>query len=285
MDNIATWSLRDITDQDIDINRFPVSGVCKTSYKKPPHRRADHYLFIFQTTGKSKVVIDFKQLELTGAVVLCILPGQVHYGVSVDVETKAWFISLHSSAVSEDFKPVFDEHYFHSAPVSLSKGEEDTMNECMELISSIKERRRTLNYVPQVLHNLISACVGMFASACQQMENKDPCLSRKHILTRQFKRLLLQQFRSHQSSVYYAKALSVTAPYLNEAVKKITGFTVTFWIQQATIAEARRLLYATDSTVKEIAYLLGFTDHAYFTRYFSGATGQSPTRFRQGCSK
>ncbi|MDQ0595042.1 AraC-like DNA-binding protein [Chryseobacterium ginsenosidimutans] len=79
--------------------------------------------------------------------------------------------------------------------------------------------------------------------------------------------------------------LNITPSYLNESVKSTTGFTVSFWIQQTIMTEAKRLLYATDDSVKEIAYRLGFDDHAYFNRYFSKAEGKTPLQCRMDYRK
>ncbi|MDN5288149.1 MAG: AraC-type DNA-binding protein [Mucilaginibacter sp.] len=279
-DNILTHSLKDITDQGISIDKFIGTGNNEELYRKSAHRRDDHYLFIFQKNGKSKIVVDFKDVELIGNGVLCILPGQVHYGVAADNNTEAWLITLDINFVNDDYRAIFEDYYFQYEPLTLSGPESVLLNDCVELLASVKENRRQLNFVPQVVHSLISACVGMFASAYHQTENKNQTLLRTHILTKQFKRLLLRQFKTHKSTSDYAKALNITPPYLNEAVKLTTGFTVSFWIQQTVMIEAKRLLYATDATVKEIAYLLGFTDHAYFTRYFSNAEGLPPLQFR-----
>jgi AraC family transcriptional activator of pobA len=44
--------------------------------------------------------------------------------------------------------------------------------------------------------------------------------------------------------------------------------------------EARRELIYTSMTIKEISELLGFTDPAYFTRFFKRQMGMSPKDFR-----
>ncbi len=283
-DNITTHSLKDITDEGISIVRF-MGTVGEASYKKTAHRRDDHYLFIFQTKGKSKIIVDFNEVELTAAVVLCILPGQVHYGVSADHETDAWLITLDVNLVNNDARVIFDDYYFQYEPLPLPGQEGVSLNSCIELILSLKANGQQLNFMPQVEHSLITACVGMFASAYQQIKYKQGVVSRTDVLTQQFKRLLLQQFKTHKSTADYARLLNITPAHLNEAVKLTTGFTVTHWIQQTVLTEAKRLLYATDATVKEIAYLLGFADPAYFTRYFSNAAGSTPLQFRFACRK
>ena len=64
-------------------------------------------------------------------------------------------------------------------------------------------------------------------------------------------------------------------------MKEISGQTVSYWIQKMIITEAKRLLYFTDWTVKEIAIDLGYEDHAYFSRFFTLAEEVSPVGYRK----
>lgn len=281
----TTFSLRDITDQRISVDRFSGAADNDALYTKPPHRRDDHFLFIFQRSGESKVMVDFKEIAFTGSTMLCVLPGQLHYAVAADSNTEAWLITLDSSLVSDEYKAIFEEYYFQYSSFPLLPIVQTQLNKCIEVVLDLVDNDSQLNYRPQVLYSLIDAMVGIFASGYTGMEGVQLPASRKGIITRQFKRLLLQHFKTHKSSSAYAPILNITPAYLNEAVKSTTGFTVSFWIEQIIVAEAKRLLYATDKTVKEIAFHLGFDDHAYFSRYFSKATGLAPLQFRATCRK
>jgi AraC-like DNA-binding protein len=44
--------------------------------------------------------------------------------------------------------------------------------------------------------------------------------------------------------------------------------------------EAKRLLYHSQSSIKEIAYELGYEDHTYFSRLFKKTVGRTPGAFR-----
>jgi AraC-like DNA-binding protein len=51
------------------------------------------------------------------------------------------------------------------------------------------------------------------------------------------------------------------------------------------VLEAKRRLYYSESTsVKELAYALGFNDPEYFSRLFRNVTGQTVTMFLQDLS-
>ena len=78
----------------------------------------------------------------------------------------------------------------------------------------------------------------------------------------------------------YAKCLNISTPYLNECVKRTTGYSVSYHIHQRVILEAKRLLYHSDKSVKEIAGELGYDDYSYFIRLFVKVTGMTPLTFR-----
>jgi AraC family transcriptional activator of pobA len=59
-----------------------------------------------------------------------------------------------------------------------------------------------------------------------------------------------------------------------------TGHSAQHLIEARLLREARRHLAFTHLSISTIAYALGFTDPAYFSRVFSRDTGLSPKAFR-----
>jgi len=133
-----------------------------------------------------------------------------------------------------------------------------------------------------IIRGLTDAVLGMFAeeySRPAQYDGKKE--ARNTVITRQFKTLLFSHYKTMKKPTDYAGVLKISTPYLNEAVKTYSGFTVSYWIQKMIITEAKRLLYYTDLAVKEIAYELGYDDHAYFSRLFTLAEKLSPVGYRK----
>ena len=75
--------------------------------------------------------------------------------------------------------------------------------------------------------------------------------------------------------------MNLTVSYLNDTVRSVTGFSVTYYIQQELTREAQRLLYYSNLTGKEIADVLGFDDDKYFNCLFSKVVGIAPGEFRK----
>ncbi len=63
-------------------------------------------------------------------------------------------------------------------------------------------------------------------------------------------------------------------------IKALTNFSPVELLRKMRLAKARELLAGTDRTVSEIAYEVGFSAPAYFTRVFREAFGESPTDMR-----
>lgn len=59
------------------------------------------------------------------------------------------------------------------------------------------------------------------------------------------------------------------------------GRSVERLVETSRLATARRLLDSTDAKVVDIAFDLGYSDHAHFTRAFRRWTGQSPAAYRR----
>jgi AraC-like DNA-binding protein len=105
--------------------------------------------------------------------------------------------------------------------------------------------------------------------------------SRQALIAAEFRNLLVKNIKTMKSPSQYAEKLNYSLSHLNESVKSITGFPVSYWIHQQIALEAKRLLYYTDIDVKEIAFSLGYEDHTYFSRLFAKIVGIPPTAFRQ----
>lgn len=105
-------------------------------------------------------------------------------------------------------------------------------------------------------------------------------MNRNYQLTYQFKRLLDAHFLQWKTVADYAEHLGITAKHLTEVVKEETGFTALQVIHERLLRESQYLLKHSSRSVKECAYLLGFDDPAYFTRFFKSHTGISPNLYR-----
>jgi len=102
---------------------------------------------------------------------------------------------------------------------------------------------------------------------------------RFHIL-RKFNLLVEMNFRSQHSVSYYAGRLNKSPKTLSNLFALYNHKTPIQIIQERILIEAKRLLFYTDKSAKQITYELGFDDAAYFSNFFKKHTALSPSEFR-----
>jgi len=88
--------------------------------------------------------------------------------------------------------------------------------------------------------------------------------------------------RDHWTIARYASEIGVSADRLNMVVRRATGKSPLALIHSRFILEAEALLDDTRLQVAEIAEELGFSDAAYFSRFYKRFTGHPPNGRRRG---
>jgi len=241
--------------------------------------RDDHYIFVLQEKGHCEILVDFTSIELKGRCLFFIAPGQVHHYRSVNFAT-GWFMAL-DAALLGTFRTFFENKTVGEQLLSLTAADALPLQQGLQLIQSQRMGHPAPVFQTQVVHTLVLAFIGMTASAFAMGEksNGDAHPRAAHI-TKQFRELVAKRYLTAKTPADYARMLNLSLPYLNETVKNTTGFPVSYWIQQEVLLEAKRLLYYTSLSVKEIAYQLGYEDHAYFSRLFRKQVQCTPLDFR-----
>lgn len=98
-----------------------------------------------------------------------------------------------------------------------------------------------------------------------------------------FKDLLEKNFKSEKLVSKYISDLNVTENRLNKATTLILDKTPKQMINERVLLEARRLLAHDNTSIKEIAYELGFNEPTNFIKYFRKHIQNTPSEFRKKC--
>nr|WP_295926319.1 helix-turn-helix domain-containing protein [uncultured Dyadobacter sp.] len=97
---------------------------------------------------------------------------------------------------------------------------------------------------------------------------------------RKFTRLVEEYYKSKHTVADYADFLCMAPKTITHKFNRLRLPQPNEVIKNRIILEAKRLLVHTSLTAKEIAYELGYSDPAYFSRLFQTKTGESPSGFR-----
>lgn len=79
---------------------------------------------------------------------------------------------------------------------------------------------------------------------------------------------------------YYAEKLNVSSKYLSDTVKRLTGRSVMFLIDQFTVPMVADYLKNSSMSFSQISEEMNFTSLSYFSRYVKRHFGMSPSEYR-----
>lgn len=96
-----------------------------------------------------------------------------------------------------------------------------------------------------------------------------------------FLHLVELHLQSHWTVRHYAEYLGISRDSLNSAVQRAIGSTPHQHVQSRLMEEAKSLLVHSNLQVAEVAYKLGFSDAAYFNRFFQRHAAIPPGKFRK----
>ncbi|MDR1343617.1 MAG: helix-turn-helix domain-containing protein [Prevotellaceae bacterium] len=245
--------------------------------------RDNYYLFLLLEYGEAHVLIDFKEYHIQSTALGCILPGQVHHGVPSN-NVSGWIMCLDTVFIKDEWKEIFETIPVSGNSVIVPDAEAlHDLQFCFELL----DRKIRLANQPSAQHTayaMATALTGIIAELYRQRQ-AEAFNKRLMSITLKFKTLVAAHLKTVKSPTQYASMLHISPTYLNEAVKTISGFPAGYWIRYAVTLEAKRLLFYTDRSIKEIAFELGYDDHTYFTRLFTKLSGMSPSLFRTNYRK
>jgi AraC family transcriptional regulator, transcriptional activator of pobA len=215
----------------------------------------------------------------------CIAPGKTYKYLEGDNMLKGYYISF-----SRDFiQPwkgyemngamEFFEETFHLQFLPVP----DDIQQEMEMIADkmSREYNNCFNQKLELLRGLLNIFVIYFSRTAVQ-ENDAKVFTKDTVLFKQFMGLVKRNFVSKKMVSDYANELCVTANYLNRTVKKVSGNTASYHIQQQIITEAKKQAVHCGSSMKEIAYQLGFDNLAHFSKFFKNNSGTNFTCFKKG---
>ena len=87
--------------------------------------------------------------------------------------------------------------------------------------------------------------------------------------------------RTERDVSYYAQRLNVSPKYLSATIKRVTGHSVTSYIDRHTVPILKDYLNDERLPLTQIAEHMNFTSLSYFSRYCTKHLGQSPSSYRQ----
>ncbi|HEY4327808.1 MAG TPA: helix-turn-helix domain-containing protein [Mucilaginibacter sp.] len=117
--------------------------------------------------------------------------------------------------------------------------------------------------------------------AKNQFINENELPGEKLDIVRKYNFLVESHYRTQHKVKFYADQLYKSPKTLSNLFALYNNKNPLLVIQERIIMEAKRLMFYTDKTIKEISYELGFEDAGHFGKFFKRHTGMVTSDFKK----
>lgn len=245
--------------------------------------RRPHYQIMWITQGNGCFSIDLEMYRMTDNTIYTIPPGRFHqfkpagdisgYVLSFNTD----FLHLAIEGPGRSFFKEISADLNQVNMLSLQSG-----NPALTLLLAdiTREFDTHLMLRLEILSGLFKVFLIYMKRLATTVRQEEASCHRTRLFN-SFYAKVDKQFKTMRQVAEYASELAVTPSYLTDVVKKVTGYTASYHIQQRMIQEAKRLALYSDANMKMVAYSLGFDDLSHFSKFFKNAAGVNFSEFKK----
>lgn len=262
------------SDSQMQVFRFPC--------------RIDAFIIGVGTEGETSVSFNLHEFRLKKDSMFIFTPKNI-----LQVNSQQYF-KADVIAISPDFMRRINIDIKNMMPLFLKFVENPTLALTPEesrsmrgMIAQIERETRgpETHFSCDIVSGLIAATIYkvgdiMYHYLAEHPEGQNNSHNRAEEYFKQFTHLLGEHFREERSVGFYARQLCITPKYLTTLIKRISGQSVSEWIDNYVILEAKTLLKYSTMSIQEIAYYLNFPNQSFFGSYFKRNTGMSPSQYK-----
>ncbi len=253
----------------------------------------DFYSISLKRSPNAKMKYGQQEYDFDEGVMFFISPGQV-FGIEVEkneeLRHSGWLLLIHPdflwhTSLAKNIKQYEYFDYSVNEALFLSEKEETTIT---GIIRNVEQEYHS--NIDQFSQNVIIAQLELLLTYAERFYRRQ-FITRKianHKILDRLEAILTEYFNSDDLSrkglptvQYVAEMLTISPNYLSELLKVLTGRSTRDHIHEKLMEKAKEKLSATDMSVSEIAYELGFEHPQSFSKLFKTKTNLSPLEFRQ----
>ncbi len=244
-----------------------------------PHRHPTLHQFLLLSEGGVRVDTEGR-LEVLTAPCLVVVPATIVHGFTFEPEAGGFVLTVADRFLAECMERASEPLPFPDQALAWSLA---GARDAALLASAFDFLHGELPWRDRGKVRATSACLELILVATGRRAaqgGSTKAASPSRMLAARFKALVNEHAGQEWSVQAYAGALGVSVDQLNRGCRAATGRSPLQIVHERLLAEAKRSLIYTSMSVQEVGFSLGFTDPAYFTRFFAQREGCSPSQFR-----
>ncbi|RFZ82768.1 helix-turn-helix domain-containing protein [Mucilaginibacter terrenus] len=249
-----------------------------------PHRK-DHYLFVFIRKAETRQWIDMVPYTLRDNGFYFSGPNNVivkeefKHLWSTGIAFTDAFLSMQENAALSKLPLIQNPRNGHE--LLLNSADVDFVEEMLAKINT--EYQHPGEWQQRMLAAHVTVLLTYLSRLYAEQFKEDA--TEDKVLLKRYQAKIDEDFRRLHEVSDYASMLNISAGHLSEVVKMQSGKPAIKHIHDRLVMEARRLLFHTGNSLKEISFDLGFADASYFSRFFKRETGVTPAEYRSSIRK
>ena len=251
-------------------------------WRTAPHAHPDYGQVIFVRSGCGVMNLEGSSVGFEGPCAL-LLPTESVHGLDYEMDVDRWVVTIERSYLSQVNAKLreFTRLWAQPRVIPLAYAR-DASADFRDVISKLEKEvtDKPLGHVAGT-EALLTSLLLMLARGSELELADGEAGSRNDIrLAERFRDLIERHYRENLALQDYASMLAVSLVQLRAACASAAGQSPAKMIHARIITEAKRNLIFGDMSMEQIAFGLGFSNAAYFTRFFRKEVGQAPSQFR-----
>jgi len=250
-------------------------------------QRNNYYSLIWVREGEGKVKADFAEYDFKENSLFAFSPyqpfmfaAQMIKGLAIHFHPDFFCIHKHQAEVA--CNGVLFNNIYQPPYISINDAAASSLDILVEQMKGEMKNTALAQYEILVSYLKIFLITTSRLKAEQQPEALEAMSDLKEpFILQNLKDAIEKDFKKKHSASDYAGTLNISAKTLAKITKNYFNKTLTELISERIIIEAKRELYLTKKTIKEIAYELGYDDEHYFSRFFKTNADISPQVYRE----
>ncbi|MBR1917652.1 MAG: AraC family transcriptional regulator [Bacteroidaceae bacterium] len=231
--------------------------------------------------GHLRVKYDSNSVDYHSHEVALVMPNHSLETLEVSPDYRATLIVVSGHLLEQMRQHVIYRNFltYHKTPAfRLTDEQYEAMMHFIGLLQStcaIKGNRRQ----SIVLHMLEIMC--MIVDEFRQQNTPDEQEGKAAPVFVRFYDALTEHYKESREVQFYANKLCLSPKYFGTIIRQETGTSVSRWIANYIILQAKSLLaHRRSMSIQMVSRELGFSDQATFARYFKTYTGITPKDYR-----